>query len=151
MVGSWQRRRPRVLVIEDDAATADLYGFLLEAAGYDVRTVGDGDEAMAAARAFRPTVIVSDIDLPGCDGFTLAGEFRADPAFGHTPMVAVSGRADRDCAAQARRAGFAHFLPKPVAPETLSQTLSQMLDRRRRQERLLGPDRRASGLQHASA
>lgn len=136
------QRRPKVLVIEDDPATADLFCFLLDAVGYDVRAVGDGNHALATARAFQPTLILSDIDLPGRDGFALARDFRADPMFGHTPLVAVSGHLRSERASQAGNAGFTRFLAKPVPPETLSQTLSEVLDRRRRQDRLQGPDRR---------
>lgn len=135
-------RRAKVLVIEDDVATAELFCFLLGAVGYDARAVGDGNHALASARAFNPTVILSDIDLPGRDGFTLARDFRADPIFGHTPLVAISGRLESERATQAVEAGFARFLAKPVPPETLSRTLSEVLDRRRRQDRLCGPERR---------
>ena len=135
-------QRPTVLVIEDDAATAELFCFLLDTIGFAARSVGDGNHAMGIARACRPTVILSDIDLPGRDGFALAMDFQADPLFSHTPLVAVSGRLDDDRATQACRAGFARFLPKPVSPETLSRTLSEVPDRRRRQAHLPAADRR---------
>ena len=135
-------RAPRVLVVEDDPCSAEMLVFLLNAMGYETVAVGDGAKALAAAKAFRPTLILSDLDLPHRSGLELAADVRHDPALADTPMVALSGRTERDSPLTALKAGFMRYLSKPVLPDCLRRTLEELLDRRRRQLPFTGQERR---------
>lgn len=117
----------RVLVIEDDIEGAAALALTLEMLGYAVRQVHDGAHAVAAALEFRPDAILSDIDLPHRDGFELAQAFADDPAFRHTPIIALTGRVDRDEWIAALESGFTRFLAKPATPDELAALLAELL------------------------
>lgn len=113
----------RVLLIEQDAHTETV----LRAFGYDVCAAQDGRDVVAAALAVRPDVVVCDIDAPLHDAWQLAADFRGDPAFRHTALVALSrsgSPADRD---QALRAGFDAYLVKSAGPERLRAVLDELV------------------------
>ena len=118
---------PRVLVIEDDVEGAAALALTLEILGYSVRQVHDGAHAVAAALEFRPDAIVSDIDLPNRDGFELARAFADDPAFRHTPIIALTGRVAEEDWIAALESGFTRFLAKPTAPDDLAALLADLL------------------------
>ncbi len=136
-------RPPRVLVIEDHQDTAELLVMLLEVEGFQAMAVHDGIRAVEVARTFRPTVVLSDLDLPGRDGFALVEQLRDDPEFAHTPIVAVTARVDRAVRLRAIAAGFARFIPKPVEPSELFSALRSLLNRRARRMAFMGRERRA--------
>jgi two-component system CheB/CheR fusion protein len=114
----------RVLIVEDNADAAEAMRLLLGAMGHEVTTVGDGAEAIAMARSFRPDVILLDIGLPGIDGYELARRFRLLDETSAARVVAVTGYgqpADRERSAAA---GFHHHLVKPVDPAKLVEALN---------------------------
>ncbi len=121
------RELPRTLVIEDDVDWAELMLLLLRSAGGDAATVADGAGAMQAALAYRPDLIVSDIDLPNRDGYQLAEDFRRHAALAAVPLIAVTGRAEADTAERAARAGFSGLLLKPVHPDRLVHAVAELL------------------------
>jgi CheY-like chemotaxis protein len=133
----------RVLVVEDHADTAEVMQLLLEFEGMYAVVAHDGAEGERTARRTRPTLILSDLDMPEVDGYALAARLRADPQFAHTPLVAVTASADDRCRQRARTAGFTRFLAKPVDPAYLIRTVREVLKRRRRTAPYAGPDRRA--------
>jgi two-component system chemotaxis sensor kinase CheA len=88
-----------VLVVDDSLTTRMLERSILESAGYEVQLAASGEEGLEKARAGRFGLVLSDIDMPGIDGFTLVERIRADPKLGAVPCVLVSSRssaADRD-------------------------------------------------------
>ncbi|WP_270938465.1 hybrid sensor histidine kinase/response regulator, partial [Falsiroseomonas oryzae] len=103
----------RLLVVEDSAFFRELVVPTLSAAGYEVVAVGQPSEALALREAGAEfDAIVSDIEMPGMDGFGFARAVREGGAWAALPLVALSGRADPAALAQARAAGFTDFVPK---------------------------------------
>jgi CheY-like chemotaxis protein len=89
-----RERRPgkRILVVEDDALTRGAVKMLLEWEGYRVHCAADGDEALdLLLRGLRPSLILLDVRMPGCDGWGFREEQRADPDLAHIPVVVISG------------------------------------------------------------
>ena len=124
------QRAPRVLVVEDDAESADMLEAVLQQMGYETRSVRDGAEVLEAARAFAPDAVLMDINLPHRDGYSLAIDMHADPALRDVPLVAVTGLVgprDRD---RAMEAGFAQHMAKPVSPVALQSALGALLRNR---------------------
>jgi len=103
-----------VLIVEDDADAADLYGLWLRDAGHRVSIVGDATRALILAPMLRPAVVVVDIGLPGIDGVELVRELRALPELVYCRYVAVSAYAEVSLPARCRAAGFADFFEKPM-------------------------------------
>lgn len=103
----------RVLVVDRNPEMLDLLGALLEHHGCSVACAPNADQALALATEFRPHAVCSGIVLGNVDGFTLATRLRARPETAATLLIAVSGRHHPEDKANARAAGFDHFVVKP--------------------------------------
>jgi len=112
-------RGVRVLLVDDDDDTRELFGFALEEAGAEVRTAGDAKEAMGTALEWPPTVVVSDLTMPNTDGFSLLREVRAIPRLQKIPAIAVSGLTSEKDRAAAHAAGYQELAAKPLSPDDL--------------------------------
>ena len=112
----------RVLVVDDDNDTRALMDRILADAGARVTSAHSADEALRALESTRPHVLVTDIGMPGTDGYTLMERVRRLPAArgGKTPSIAVTAYARLEDAEQAFLAGFQAHLPKPVDPARLT-------------------------------
>jgi two-component system chemotaxis sensor kinase CheA len=103
----------RLLVVEDSAFFRQLVVPTLSAAGYEVVAVGQPSEALALReQGAMFDAIVSDIEMPGMDGFAFARAVRDGGTWAELPMVALSGRADAPALGEARAAGFTDFVAK---------------------------------------
>ncbi|MDI1478314.1 PAS domain S-box protein [Polyangium sp. y55x31] len=117
--------RLRILVVEDNRDSAESLVDLLVLAGHEVRLAENGVEALGAAWAFRPEVVISDLGLPGeLDGFAIARALRAEPTFAGIALIALSGYADEEARHRSREAGFDTHLAKPPDIAKLEQALS---------------------------
>lgn len=120
----------RVLLIDDSPFFRNLMAPLLRAAGYDVLTAENADDALTmrdSGEIF--DVIVSDIEMPGMDGFDLAREIREKGAWSKTPIVALSSRTSPADIAAGREVGFVDYVPKQdreALLESLSNTIVKM-------------------------
>ncbi len=113
-------RRPRVLLVDDNAALADNLRDILEEAGFAVRAAGTCADAHAAARAGFDVALV-DLELPDGNGTALAEELKeASP---DSEVVLLTGHATMESAVDAVRAGACAYLQKPVNPPELVMTL----------------------------
>jgi CheY-like chemotaxis protein len=112
----------RILVVDDSVDSAETLGELLKIWGHDVRLAHDGPEAVAAARDYRPEVILLDIGLPGMDGFAVAAQLREE-GLGGRLLVALTGYSEQQDRDRAQKAGFDHHLVKPINPDTLQKLL----------------------------
>jgi CheY-like chemotaxis protein len=110
-------RGRRVLVVDDDADTREMLVVTLESSGAVVATAETVAEALAMCEAAPPDVIISDIGLPGEDGFSLVRRLRAFPPErgGNVPAIALSGYDSDADKRMAAREGFRESLTKPVA------------------------------------
>jgi CheY-like chemotaxis protein len=117
-------RGVRVLIVEDDAEEREFLVALLDAAGADVRSASSANEALATLAWWRPGVLVSDIGLPGGDGYDLMEAVRALPEAARVPAAAVTGRAAPEDRRRAMRAGFQAHLAKPVDPDRLVHVIA---------------------------
>ncbi len=116
--------RRKVLVIEDSRDSADSLRMLLELLGHEVRVAYSGLVGLKAANEWLPDVVISDIGLPGMDGYALASELRRAPATAGALLIGVSGYGRDEDRRRARAAGFDFYLVKPAAPEDLQRLLS---------------------------
>jgi signal transduction histidine kinase len=118
-------RAPRVVVIEDNADAAESLQLLLEMRGHEVAIAGDGLDGLERVRRFRPDVVLCDIGLPGrLDGYAVARELRADPAFAALRLIALTGYGQAEDQRHAHEAGFDLHLTKPIDPAKLFAILA---------------------------
>jgi PAS domain S-box-containing protein len=109
--------RFHVLVADDDGDMREYIRRLL--VGYDVVAVADGAAALQAARARRPNLVLTDVMMPGVDGFELMRQLRADPALSHVPVILLSARAGEESRIEGLEAGADEYLVKPFAAREL--------------------------------
>jgi CheY-like chemotaxis protein len=112
------------LVVDDNPDITSMLAAVLRHAGYEVSTAHSAMEALEAALAKHFDVVVSDIGMPGMNGYELARALRSVPEYGAIPMVAVTGFAMYDDRDRAFEAGFDAHLSKPIAPWDLTQAIS---------------------------
>jgi CheY-like chemotaxis protein len=120
------KNRPRALVVDDAPDVTEMLAILLQYAGYEVVTVYSGPQALNAVHAELFDVVVSDIGMPGMNGYELAEALRALPDYQATPMIAVTGFTmyeDRD---RALRSGFNAFVTKPINPRDLISLIERL-------------------------
>jgi PAS domain S-box-containing protein len=116
---SMPRERGRVLLADDNA---DMRGYvlrLLSGVGWTVEAVRDGTEALEAVRAQVPDLVLSDVMMPGLDGFGLLSALRADPRTADVPVILLSARAGEEATVEGLEAGANDYLVKPFSAREL--------------------------------
>ena len=117
MSASGAARRGRILVVDDQRANVEMLAELLRSRGYLVDGVFDGEAALQKVAEMKPDLVISDIRMPGMDGYELTQRLRADPATELLPVVLVTSLEDRDGHDERVRgieSGADDFLTKPV-------------------------------------
>jgi CheY-like chemotaxis protein len=117
---------PRVLVVDDFPQVRELFGRFLTLAGMEPSFAADGVEALTAARASQPDLVLCDIEMPGMDGIALCAALRSDAHTRHLPIVAVTG-AGGPAALAALAVGCDVVLPKPCSRALLMATIRDLL------------------------
>jgi CheY-like chemotaxis protein len=116
----------RILIADDRRDAVFVLGQLLEKMRQDVQIVHSAAAALEAARAEPPDVLISDIAMPGMDGYELAQRVRQEPAFRDVTLVALSGYGNLADRERAKRAGFDFHLIKPVSWDALERLLGSL-------------------------
>jgi PAS domain S-box-containing protein len=119
----------RILVVDDSRDSAQSMAAMLQLLGHDVRTAHDGVEAVAAAEAFRPDVILMDIGMPRLNGYDATRRIRAQPWGRDMTVVAVTGWGQAGDRARSRVAGCDGHLVKPVCLEDLMPFVAEPASR----------------------
>ena len=127
---SAEDRKPRILVVDDNRDAVESLAILLEMMNYDVRTAGDGVEAVEATSAFSPDVVLLDIGLPRLDGYGAAQRIRGLDGGNGVYLVALTGWGQDEDIRRSRAAGFDHHLVKPVDPDALDALLRRATEAR---------------------
>jgi PAS domain S-box-containing protein len=121
-------RGRRVLAVDDDASTQELVATMLLMYGVSVRTAGRASDAIQILAEWRPDVLLTDIAMPGEDGYALIRRVRALPSsLGEIPAVALTAFTDPNSVQEAFAAGFDAHLGKPLEPHVLADALTKVL------------------------
>lgn len=115
-----------ILVVDDEAPVRLLVEKILESAGYRVTSVVCGADALKLAREDPPDLVISDLTMPGIDGFTVCSMFKRTKAF-KVPVLALSGRLSEKDHQDALKAGADAFIAKPVEREKLLSAVAEWL------------------------
>jgi signal transduction histidine kinase/ActR/RegA family two-component response regulator len=121
----------RVLLVDDDPDALELAFAILTDAGASVKMCASAGEALDALSQWRPDVLVSDIEMPGEDGYSLIRKIRAmDGADGgHIPAIALTAYGRIEDRVRCLTAGFTMHIPKPVDPGELTTVIASVADR----------------------
>ncbi|MEH1870859.1 hybrid sensor histidine kinase/response regulator [Nostoc sp.] len=120
----------QVLIVDDNADTRDFFSFVLEQFGAIVTTVASGDEALQILIQSKPDILLSDIGMPEMNGYMLMQQVRtleAEIGQKQIPAIALTAYAGEINQQQALKAGFQHYIVKPVAPEELITAISNLV------------------------
>ncbi|HYE35176.1 hybrid sensor histidine kinase/response regulator [Methylocaldum sp.] len=112
-----------VLVVDDNASSADSLSSLLEAYGYQVEAAYDGKTALDRVKERTPDAVLLDIGMPQMDGYEVARRLREDPRLARMRLIAISGYGQEEDRQRSREAGFDHHLVKPVDIDVLLELL----------------------------
>ncbi|MBE9155965.1 PAS domain S-box protein [Nodosilinea sp. LEGE 06152] len=125
----------RVLAVDDDPDARELLTVLLTYYGADVLTVTSAAAVLANIESFQPDVLVSDIGMPGIDGYTLLQKLRALPATkgGQIPAIALTAYAREDDHQRSISSGYQRHVTKPLQPEQLVQAVMALAHQPRHQ------------------
>lgn len=123
-------RRARVLVVEDSVGVRELERVVLEGAGYLVETAVDGLDGASRQRSEPADVVVSDVEMPGMDGFALTRTIRRTKGWEQVPVIIMTSRGEED----ARRAGLeagasAYLLKSEFDQSQLVETVRRLVGR----------------------
>ncbi len=118
----------RILVVEDNALNIKLFCDLLNAHGHETEPVTDSREALDAARAFKPDLVITDIQLPYVTGIELMELLRADEELKDVPIMAVTAYAAAGDDERIRAAGAQAYVSKPISVMRFAETVDQLLE-----------------------
>jgi len=116
----------RVLVVDDDAALAEMLQIVLQASGFETGWVGRGDEAVAEFRRFKPDLVLLDLMLPGRDGVDVCRELRT---LSDVPIVMLTAKSDTHDVVAGLEAGADDYVAKPFKTQELLARVKTRLRR----------------------
>ena len=119
-----------IVVVDDNSDVRRFVGAFLAQLGANIALAQSAMEGLEAIKIHRPDIVLSDISMPGRDGFDLLRDIRAlaPDAGGSVPVIAMTALVTRLDGARFLKAGFQAFLPKPFHPEKLVETIQKVLN-----------------------
>ena len=119
---------PLVLIVEDDLSTRVMYRDHLSHCGFRIVDAHNGHQALEKARELRPNVVLTDLAVPGMDGFEFCRALQQSDLTRTIPVLAVTGHSEYlEQPDRFREAGILHVLTKPVEPDVIVEQLRRLL------------------------
>lgn len=120
---------PKLLLVEDDQALAELLEYRFANEGYDVRVTSDGDEALIYASEETPDLVILDWMIEGTSGIEVCRRLRRDKATAHVPIIMLTAREAEDDRVRGLETGADDYVTKPFSPRELLARVSAVLRR----------------------
>ena len=114
------------MVVDDNAANAEIVATLLEMTGYEEIVESDPLKALTRSIVEKPSIFILDIGLPVMDGKELARRLRAQPETQHAILIALTGYSEEQELSHAKEAGFDHYVVKPFEFEPFLTLLKNL-------------------------
>ncbi|MBI5958193.1 MAG: response regulator [Chloroflexi bacterium] len=119
---NWQ-----VLIVEDEQDSVQVVSQILLHYGVTVHVARNGFECLDTLQKLIPTLIITDLAMPGLDGWQTLMEIRANAKTAHIPVVAITAYHSANVAQNAIEAGFDAYFPKPFEPTTFMESLARLV------------------------
>ena len=121
----------RILVVDDEPDITALVAYHLARGGYRVSTAANGNDALAAVKDERPSLVVLDLMLPGLTGYEVIEQIRADASTADVPVLMLTARKDEADRVKGLTLGADDYLTKPFSPQELVLRIGAILRRAR--------------------
>ncbi|CAO5676504.1 MAG: Chemotaxis protein CheY [Holosporales bacterium] len=115
-----------VLTVDDSRTIREMVSFTLKSIGFDVIEAEDGTVALGLLNTHKPDLIISDVNMPNMDGFTLVKHVRELPQFKTVPILMLTTEFTDDKKNTGRAAGATGWIVKPFDPEKLIQVVQKI-------------------------
>jgi pilus assembly protein CpaE len=135
---------PLALVIDDDVIILKMTSTALTRLGYNVVTAPDGLKGLAAVKTERPDIVITDVMMPGIDGYEFTRRLRREPAFAQLPVLILTAQTELEEKLKAFESGADDYLSKPFEPAELAARLTVLLRRAERSQAVQGSAARMS-------
>lgn len=117
-----------VLVVDNDARTREYVAQLVDILGHQGVAVEGGEQAIAVMMKQRPSLVITEVDLPAMDGFEFLEELRSHPGFANTPVLLYTGRHDEHTLRNAQSFGVVAVLHKSDQPKAVVGAIRKALE-----------------------
>jgi two-component system, OmpR family, phosphate regulon response regulator PhoB len=121
--------KPRLLLVEDDRALADLLMWHFSREGYDIARTADGDEALLLAEEQTPDLVILDWMIEGVTGIEVCRRLRRKPATAHVPIIMLTARGEETDRIRGLETGADDYVTKPFSPRELMARVAAVLRR----------------------
>lgn len=129
---------PLIVVMEDDAGTRMLVASVLKKDGYDIITAEDGAAGLQLVEQHRPALVISDVQMPGLNGFQMLSALRQNAALATTPVILLTSLQERAHMRIGMTTGADDYITKPFRPAELREAVAAQLNKRAMQATLQG-------------
>lgn len=117
----------RVLIVDDDEDTRNVYAVMLRFSGYEIVEAPTGEIGLSLAETYRPDVVVLDIGLPGINGWEVCQKLKSTPSTAAAKIVIVTAHAFIDEAQRAEECGAEALLIKPASPLLIRSYVAELI------------------------
>lgn len=119
-----------IVIVDDEPHIRHIIGRKLEGAGYEVHTASDGEEGLELVKTIRPSLLITDLQMPVMNGFELCSACREDPRTRRLPIILVTGSVIRTADVQAKSEvlGNIYCISKPFSPRKLLQKVRDLVE-----------------------
>jgi len=121
--------KPKLLLVEDDRALADLLIWHFERGGFEVRRTGDGDEALMLAQEEQPDIVILDWMIEGISGLEVCRRLRRKERTGNVPIIMLTARGEESDRVRGLDTGADDYVTKPFSPRELMSRVAAVLRR----------------------
>ena len=121
--------KPRLLLVEDDRALADLLTWHFDREGYDIMRTADGEEALLLAEERTPDLVILDWMIEGVTGIEVCRRLRRRASTGHVPIIMLTARGEESDRIRGLETGADDYVTKPFSPRELLARVSAVLRR----------------------
>ncbi len=126
LVTTDSKKSYRVLIVDDNEASAKTLGWTLEMLAHETTLAHEGHNAIETAKTYLPNIILLDIGLPGMNGYEVCRAIRKEPTLASATIIAQTGWGQKEHLQRSQEAGFDHHLVKPIRIEELEKILCEI-------------------------
>lgn len=119
-----------ILAVDDSSSMRQMVSFTLKKSGFEVISACDGLEALSWAKTNKADLVISDVNMPNMDGFSLVKELRLLHPYKFTPILMLTTESSQEKKMQGKSAGATGWIVKPFDPEQLINTVKKVLEAR---------------------